>query len=120
MLTYQIYKIIHFTGLILLFLGFGGLLSASMNRSQLKTFPRIVFSISHGIGLLALMIGGFGMLARLHQMNPIPGWVYGKLACWVLMGIGISVVKRISGLISLAFVVAVGIAAFTLVTYKPF
>jgi hypothetical protein len=41
--------------------------------------------ITHGVGLLLLVVAGFGMLARLGIYSP-PGWVIGKIVIWLALG----------------------------------
>lgn len=93
-MSFEFYKILHLTGLILLFFGFGGLLVASYSGVTLKTPARMMGFATHGLGLLLLLFGGFGMLAKMGLTAQMPGWVIGKLVIWLLMGLGISVVKR--------------------------
>ncbi|MGD2120344.1 MAG: hypothetical protein PVJ76_01300, partial [Gemmatimonadota bacterium] len=42
----------------------------------------------HGFGALAALTGGFGLLARLNLESDglFPGWIWAKLALWVLLG----------------------------------
>ncbi|WP_413575537.1 hypothetical protein ACLVWU_14445 [Bdellovibrio sp. HCB290] len=93
-MSYQFYKIIHFLGLITLFFGFGGLLVSTYAGVALNAKARMMSYATHGLGLLLLLIGGFGMLAKLGIMKELPGWALAKLGIWVLMGAAISVVKR--------------------------
>lgn len=93
-MSYEFYKIMHLTGLACLFFGFGGLLVAAYAGVTLNSKARAMSFATHGIGLLLLLVGGFGMLAKLGLMAQMPGWVYAKLGIWVLMGAGVSVVKR--------------------------
>ncbi|MDG0818040.1 hypothetical protein [Bdellovibrio svalbardensis] len=93
-MTLEFYKILHLAGLICLFFGFGGLLVASYSGVTLRPPARIMSFATHGIGLLFLLVGGFGMLAKMGIMANMPGWVVAKIIIWMLMGVGISLVKR--------------------------
>ncbi len=93
-MSYEFYKILHMFGLMLLFFGFGGLLMASYSGHALQKKARIMAFATHGAGLLIIFVSGFGLAARLGMATQMPTWIYAKLAIWVLMGIGISVVKR--------------------------
>lgn len=93
-MTYQFYKIMHFLGLMTLFFGLGGLLVAAYAKATLTKQARIMTFVTHGVGLLLLLIGGFGMMAKLGIMGAMPGWLYGKLIIWMLLGIAVSLVKR--------------------------
>lgn len=93
-MSYQFYKIMHLLGLMLLFFGFGGLLVSAYARVELKKAARIMGFVTHGVGLLFILVSGFGMAARLGMMTGLPGWVKAKIGIWALLGIAISVVKR--------------------------
>lgn len=94
-MSYSFYKITHFLGLGALLLGLGlaiayFLLAKSKEQKTLKIWA---FAF-HGVGLAALLVSGFGLLARLGMVSEMPPWVYGKLAVWGLMAVMISVIKR--------------------------
>ncbi|QLY24671.1 hypothetical protein [Bdellovibrio sp. KM01] len=93
-MTYEFYKILHMLGLITLFFGFGGLLVTSYAGIALNAKARMMSFATHGMGLLFLLIGGFGMLAKMGIMKQLPGWALAKLGIWVIMGAAISIVKR--------------------------
>lgn len=121
-MTFEFYKILHLTGLICLFFGFGGLLVASYSGATLKPSARIMSFATHGIGLLFLLVGGFGMLAKMGIMKQMPGWVYAKIIIWVFMAVGISLVKR-KGSIGwplAIFLIVLGTTAAMLAVNKPF
>ena len=78
----------------------------------------------HGSALVLVLLGGFGMLARIGVPEGVllPGWIWAKLAIWTVVG-GLIVVARRKGawsapaLFLLPFLVAgAGVLAFT----KPF
>lgn len=93
-MSYQFYKIMHFIGLMMLFFGFGGLLISKYSGMILSKKARIMSMATHGIGLLLLLVGGFGMAARLGLMAGMPHWMQAKVGIWMLLAIGISLVKR--------------------------
>lgn len=121
-MSYQFYKILHMLGLMLTFFGFGGLLVAAYARAELKKSARIMGFITHGIGLLLILVSGFGMAARLGMIAGLPGWVQAKIGVWVLLGIGISLVKR-KGYIGWPIAIllwGLGTSAAILAITKPF
>lgn len=93
-MSYQFYKVLHLLGLMLLFFGFGGLLIAAYARVELKKSARIMAFATHGLGLLLIVVSGFGMAARLGLVQGLPSWVQAKVGIWFLLAIGISLVKR--------------------------
>ncbi len=93
-MTYEFYKIIHLISIVLLFSGLIGLLTIQMSGGVLAGKARSLVFAAHGIGLLFLLISGFGLLARLGLVSNIPGWVFAKIAIWIILGGAISLVKR--------------------------
>ncbi len=75
-MDYTTYKIIHLTGIAALALGMGGLLAGSANRKA--------FAILQGVGLVVMLVSGFGLLAKLHLAFPHFAMV--KLALWIVIG----------------------------------
>lgn len=92
-MSYEFYKVLHLLGLALTLLSFGGILMFAMNGGTKATnqFKRGVM-VSHGIGLLLLLVAGFGMLAKMGS-NGLPTWAILKLVIWLSFG----------GLIALAY-----------------
>ena len=62
-----IYKIIHFVGLIVLFLGIGSLMTSDPKKPASFPLPVMI----HGIGLLLILVSGFGLEAKLKLGFPI-------------------------------------------------
>jgi hypothetical protein len=71
-----VYHILHLIGFMLLMLGFG----ASIHGNE----KRIAMQL-HGIGLLILLVAGFGLLAKL-QLGYTSGWVIAKVVIWLVLG----------------------------------
>lgn len=121
-MSFETYKIIHMLGLAFLMLGLGGVLFAFATSAIVPAKVKLLGFAIHGVGLLLIIISGFGMAARLGFMQGLPGWLYGKLAIWVLLALGVSLAKRKAnnaGLIVVLFAALVGIAAWLALT-KPF
>lgn len=121
-MSYEFYKIIHLTGIILTFSGLIGLLTMLMSGATVAGRAKSLVFISHGVGLLLALLGGFGLLARLGYMQNMPNWVFAKLAIWLFLGGAIALVKRKAqwgGTLFLVFI-AVFILAAYLAIMKPF
>lgn len=71
------YHHLHILGLVCVFIGFGALLSQESSRTAMKW---------HGIGLLISLVSGFGMLAKMGIFKAMPGWVWIKIALWLVLG----------------------------------
>lgn len=121
MLSYQVYKLAHFLGIFMVLTALGGLAFSAMQGDLAKHPWRKVAAVLHGVGLFLIVLGGFGMLARLGLVAGLPGWIYAKLA--LLGGLGglLFVVKRRQDLARLTWVTAVFVAwaAAYFALYKP-
>lgn len=95
-MPYEIYKSLHVLGLSLVVLSLGGILLHVINggTKTSNTFRKGVM-ITHGVGLLLLLVAGFGMLAKL-GIHGVPGWIGVKLAIWLVLGafVGIAYKKQ--------------------------
>jgi|DEB19_MinimDraft_3_1074340.scaffolds.fasta_scaffold101080_1 hypothetical protein len=78
------YHYLHLIGLILIFVGYGGLLSAERAKTAMMW---------HGIGLVISLVSGFGMAAKYAKMLPegapsyyMQPWVLIKIVLWLVLG----------------------------------
>ncbi|MBL7555837.1 MAG: SirB2 family protein [Bdellovibrionaceae bacterium] len=110
-MPYEFYKVLHYTGLIITFTSLSGYIFYTM-QDKTNTKKKF-FSILHGIGLLILLVSGFGLAARLGFMSQLPTWVYIKLVLWLAVGAALTMVKRqVMGPMALyLFIVVLGILA---------
>lgn len=122
MFPYEFYKVMHLLGLILAFTGLVGVFMARWNSAELKKSVRLTGAIAHGIGLLFLLISGFGLAARLGMFGALPGWVYAKLGIWLIVGLLMIFAKRKSdlGAILYLIIIAVGFSAAYIAVNKSF
>jgi hypothetical protein len=85
-MSYEFYKALHILGIALLFLAFGGLAGHALNGGTKDTNKaRGLMLASHGLGLVLILVAGFGMLAKTGG-GMLPGWVHPKLLIWLLLG----------------------------------
>lgn len=90
-----VYKVIHLLGIMMLFLSFGGVIVYAINGGARETNAwRKPAAITHGIGLLLALVGGFGLLARLGIGWPWPGWVIAKLIIWLIFAAVVGMAAR--------------------------
>jgi hypothetical protein len=75
-MTNGFYHILHIAGLLSLFIGFGAVLAGDSKKGMKW----------HGIGLVIMLVAGFGMLAKLGLMKSMPVWVYVKMGVWLVIG----------------------------------
>jgi len=88
MLSVAAYKVVHILGVLLVFVAFGAALGDG-SRKKLA-------SMTHGIGLLIVLIAGFGAMARLGISGPgnWPLWIWLKLLIWLVLGAAMTVAKK--------------------------
>lgn len=122
----QVYKVIHIVGLILLMSALGGAAVRAMIGAPADATPtRRLLAILHGSGAFLVLLGGFGMLARLGIMaggGSFPGWIWVKLIIWGMLAVALVIPRRRPTLarpLLLALPVLGGLAAYMAI-YKPF
>ncbi|MBL0691411.1 MAG: hypothetical protein JJV97_03680 [SAR324 cluster bacterium] len=91
MSPYPFYTFFHLLGLFILLLSLGGMIILSLAGDELKKKYRKILISGHGIGLITMLVTGFGMLARL---GDIYAWAWWKVAIWVVIGIIPSLMLR--------------------------
>lgn len=117
------YKVLHILGAFLLFAALGALALRHSDGGDREGRSKLD-SMSHGIALLILIVTGFGMLARLGISHDwvFPGWVWAKLAIWLLLGAALAFVRRMPRLAAVWWwtLPLLGAVAAWLALYKPF
>ena len=106
------YHVLHAVGIMCLFLGFGSLLTNGYSKAAMKW---------HGIGLVVLIVSGFGSLAKL-GISGMPKWVIAKLVLWLVLAFVPSLVKRgkLSGSGAATLALAIAAVIGYLGAFKPF
>jgi hypothetical protein len=122
-MSHPFYNVVHIVGIVLLMVGLGGALLEPRTEPGSRAVRRIT-AVFHGIGIFLILLGGFGMLARLGVVHggSFPGWVWGKLVIWLILGATIVIPRRAPRLAGAALIlvpVLAGTAAY-LAIYKPF
>jgi hypothetical protein len=99
-MDYTTYQIIHLVGLAAVALGTGGMMAGGNNRK--------LFAIWQGVGLIVVLVAGFGMLAK--GKLGFPHFAIVKLILWVVVGMMPLILRKLKTpltvniLISLALV----------------
>ena len=122
MLSYTVYKLFHILGMLLVFVAAGGAAVHAAAGGDKEANPlRRGLVIAHGVGLVLLLVAGFGMLARIGA-SAASGWVFGKLAIWLIMGASTVLPYKVRGLAGamLSLLPLLGALAAYLALYKPF
>jgi hypothetical protein len=87
-MSYQFYTLLHIVGIVLVFMAVGALAFHGANGGSRETNQiRGLVMATHGVGVLLILVAGFGMLAKVQSMSAgLPGWLHPKLLVWVLLG----------------------------------
>ncbi|MGJ3243711.1 MAG: hypothetical protein ACFE0O_12270 [Opitutales bacterium] len=114
-----IYQLIHLSGVLMVFLSFGALIARAWLQPEnikLRKFGGIV----SGIGLFLILLGGFGLLARVYGNEWYP-WVIVKLVVWLLLGAMLAFINRKPQLAPVWFwtTLVLGFVSVSMVYIKP-
>jgi hypothetical protein len=122
MISIAVYKNIHFIGIFMVLVALGGLLLHAINGGTKNHAWRKPVAITHGVGIFLVLLGGFGMLARMGILWSWPGWVTGKVVIWVILGGLIAVIFRKPTLAKPLWWMTIALAALAayLAGNKPF
>lgn len=115
----RIYYLIHILGALTVFLSYGLLIGRSWLNADdagLRKFGGMLA----GIGLFLILLGGFGLLAKIHANTWYP-WVILKLVIWVLLGGLIALINRKPDLSKIWYgaTLALGLVAIWAAYFKP-
>jgi hypothetical protein len=126
MFSYQFYKVVHIVGIVLAVSALGGAAAQAMLGGSQRpgASSRRLLAGLHGLGVFLVLLGGFGLLARIGILRGahFPGWLWVKLVIWAIVAIGLFVPSRRPGLarpLLFALPVLGGLAAYMAI-YKPF
>jgi hypothetical protein len=126
------YKLLHVLGIVFLFAALGGSVLVHWVRLEeaARARARKIAGITHGVALLLVAFAGFGALAKLRlyvgetdleAVALLPGWVWGKIVIWALLGAAPFVLRRKPALAGVFWwlLPLLGAAAAYLAFYKP-
>lgn len=123
MISYSVYRVVHLFGIFLLLVVLGGMSWGAARGGPAAPSSRLGM-VLHGLGLFIVLLGGFGLLARIGVMHGMnwPGWVWAKLAIWLVLGAIVIIPRRKPAWgtpLLLVLPVLGGLAAW-LAIFKPF
>ncbi|MEO7521698.1 MAG: hypothetical protein ABIW79_07775 [Gemmatimonas sp.] len=124
MLPRDFYEILHILGIAMLFVAIGGVSVHAANGGTTGTSAtRSLVGSVHGIGSLLILVGGFGMLARIgfQHDSGFPPWLIGKIAIWLVLSVIVLLPYRRPALARpfLLLLPLLAAAAAYLALYKP-
>ena len=124
-MSHQFYNVVHIVGIILVMSALGGAAVRAMTvTAEELASTRRMLALLHGIGAFLVLLGGFGMLARLSSREGVgfPGWLWVKLLIWGTLAVALFIPRRQPTLarpLLLALPLLGGLAAYMAI-YKPF
>ncbi len=94
-MTLEFYRVVHLIGVFLTIMSLSGLcVFASVgNKEEKPMWPRLLTAL-HGIGLVVVLVAGFGLLAKMKVDWPWPTFVWIKFVVWLVMGGIVVLIKR--------------------------
>lgn len=124
-MSYVTYKLIHLLGIFAVVVALAGMAAhaaAGQTKDENPNYKTLL--ALHGLGALVALIGGFGLLARIQVEagGLFPGWIWGKLALWTLLG-GMVALPYRSRAAARSLLLLLPLLAFlgaALANYKPF
>lgn len=113
----QTYRLLHIVGLFAVFLGLGGSL-ALVDAG--KSAGRAIALALHGLGLIVVLVAGFGLQAKL--LDGFPMWLITKIALWLVIGALPFLVRKryVPPVVGWIVALAAGATAAWLVLERPF
>ena len=110
----ELYRLLHVTGALMLFLGLGGMLASEPGKGSK------IYGMLHGIGWLVMLVCGIGF-AHKTQLG-WPNWMIAKIGILVLLGALPFLTKRgvLPRPLAALLVIGLGAAAYYLVQSRPF
>ncbi len=114
------YKVLHLSGIFLLFLSLGAFIMKEIAAPDDKRFQRFIF-MNHGIALIIILVAGFGKLAA-NMSQMASGWVLVKMLVWLVMATVVMLIHKVPKLrLPMFYVVwGFGILAAYMAVFKPF
>ncbi len=119
MLSYDFYKILHVSAVLMVFLSVGGMIALARAKVAGAAANKMM-NILHGVGLAIALVGGFGIMARIGLS--LDGWIIGKLLIWTTVGGLMVLIKHKPEMTTVwaGLSIALGILASYLAVLKPF
>ena len=123
---YLALKAVHLFGVFLVFIGVAGIAAdAASGRPKGENPASRLLAALHGLGLLIVILAGFGMLAKVMRTPsmPSPAWATTKLVIWALFAVVAVVPRRwprTARWVLLLGLPLLGAAAAVVAIFKPY
>lgn len=95
-MSFELYKIAHLFGVATLVVSLAGVAVHMANGgSRSNNNQRVLLAVLHSIGIVLVLVAGFGMLAKLQLAGRFPLWVVAKVVIWFVAGALLSILFRV-------------------------
>lgn len=122
-MPYAIYKLTHLLGIFVLLITLVLPFMHLVRGGTRTDFPRRrTLALTHGVASFLVLLGGFGMLARLGIVHDgLPNWILLKLAIWLVLSAALSFSLRTTAVARAVLVAAplLALLAAGIAIYKP-
>ena len=95
-MSLQFYEVLHVVALSVVLLSLGGASFATYSAGGKPGEFKKYFGMTHGIGVLVMLIAGFGMIAKLGISWPFPTWILVKIVIWFALGGWIAIIYKVA------------------------
>ena len=124
MISYAVYKLLHILGIALTLVALGGMAVHALNGGRkAENAARRMLIAMHGVGVFLILLGGFGLLARIGfaHGSGFPLWLWVKLGLWTAFAVvaALPYRKPTSGKALLVALPLLAMAAAAMALYKP-
>lgn len=123
-MPYNVYRLIHFLGIFILLIALTAACVHGLRGGTRADNPnRRAIAIAHGSAAFLVLLGGFGMLARLGIVQGgLPTWIYLKLTIWLILTSALALVYRGSPVARTVLIAmpVLAVLAGAIAIYKPF
>ncbi len=118
-MSYEAYRLFHIIGILMVFMSIGAAIIRARLNDTTETIRKQIM-MRHGIGLLVVLVAGFGAMAK--AGIPFAGWIAVKFVIWLIIGGIVGMMARMGSKANVMWYVALllGIVAAYLAIYKPF
>lgn len=124
MISYAVYKLLHILGIALTLVALGGMAVHALNGGRkAENAARKLLIGMHGLGVFLILLGGFGLLARIGfaHGSGFPLWLWVKLALWTSFAViaALPYRKPDAGKALLVAMPLLAMGAAAMAVYKP-
>ncbi|MBR9988138.1 MAG: hypothetical protein KFH98_00190 [Gemmatimonadetes bacterium] len=123
-MPYDVYKLIHLLGIFVLLMTLALPTMHMLRGGTRADFPgRRKLAATHGAASFLILLGGFGMLARLGVVHTgLPNWILLKLVIWLLLSAALALTLRVGAGARVVLLAAplLALLAAGIAIFKPF